>query len=135
MEKKNSQFLNNSQFSLQIWANWGCLRGAQFLVNNFLNYKKKHVVRKIWPIRIRVRYLKLVKLFSTCVFFHQCHLSRSNRPIFSDFSDFYKKLAKLAKVVWCDFFSTSTSEHPKRLAYSHREFISVQEPTICFNKK
>ena len=41
MEKKNLRFLHNSQFSLQIWANWGCLRGAQYLVNNFLNYKKK----------------------------------------------------------------------------------------------
>ena len=41
MGKKNSRFSNNSRFSLQIWANWGCLRGAQFLVNNFLNYKKK----------------------------------------------------------------------------------------------
>ena len=40
MEKKNSRFLNNNQFSLQIWANWGSLRGAQFLVNNFLNYEK-----------------------------------------------------------------------------------------------
>ena len=40
MEKKNSRFLNNDQFFLQIWANWGCLRGAQFLVNSFLNYKK-----------------------------------------------------------------------------------------------
>ena len=39
--KKNSRFLNNTQFSLQIWANWGCLRGAQFLFDNFLNYKKK----------------------------------------------------------------------------------------------
>ena len=36
MEKKNSRFLNNSQFSLER----GCLRGAQFLVNNLLNYKK-----------------------------------------------------------------------------------------------
>ena len=57
----------------------------------------------------------------------------SNRLIFSDFSNLYKKLAKLA--VWRDFFSTSTSKHQKRLAYPHREFISVQEYTISFNKK
>ena len=32
-------------------------------------------------------------------------------------------------------FSTSTSKHPKRLSYHYREFISVQDSTICFNKK
>ena len=41
------RFLNNSQFSLQIWANWGCLRGAQFLANSFLNYEKNPIVRQI----------------------------------------------------------------------------------------
>ena len=60
--------------------------------------------------------------------------SKSLEPLKSlIFQIFYKKLAKLA--VWRDFFSTSTSKHPKRLAYPHREFISVQESTICFNKK
>ena len=49
------------------------------------------------------------------------------------FQIFIKKLAKLA--VWRDFFSTSTSKHPETLAYPHREFISVQESTVCFNKK
>ena len=131
LEKKNSRFLNHSQFSLQIWAKWGCLRGAQFLVNNFLKYKNKHVVRQIWHIHMRVRYLKLVKLFLTCVFLPL----KSFEPLkSSNFLRlfFYKKLAKLA--VWRDFFRTSTSKHPKDY-YICREFIFVQESTICFNEK
>ena len=69
LEKKNSRFLNNRRFSLQIWANWGCLRGAQYLINPFTDYHKKYVVGRKMTSTHEGTVFKISKIiFNTRIF-------------------------------------------------------------------